>query len=84
AEHPRPVPVPPAPPEPEPLPLPDPAPVPPPTPPLVRVVVRVPEQRQLGGLVGWLATGPMLGPVPVWSLILLGLVVLLAQLGILG
>ena len=85
SEHPRPVPLPPGPPEPEPNPSPDPDPVP--TPPLYRperVIVRVPEQRQVGGLVGWLATGPMLGPVPVWALLLLGFGALLVQLGLLG
>ncbi|HSH81925.1 MAG TPA: hypothetical protein VLA19_25650, partial [Herpetosiphonaceae bacterium] len=83
AQHPRPVPVPPGPPEPEPVPTPDPSPVP--TPPLVqRVVVRVPEPAPLGGLVGWLATGPMLGPVPVWALLLLAFGALLVQLGLLG
>ncbi len=47
-------------------------------------VVRVPEQRELGGFVGWLATGPMLGPVPVWALLLLAFGALLVQLGLLG
>ena len=85
AEHPRPVPVPPGPPEPEPLPDPDPSPVP--TPPLYRpqrVIIRVAEPRQVGGLVGWLSTNPMLGPVPVWALLLLGFGALLVQLGLLG
>ena len=85
AEHPRPVPVPPGPPEPEPNPNPDPAPMP--TPPLYRpqrVIVRVSEQRQVSGLVGWLSTNPMLGPVPVWALLLLGFGALLVQLGLLG
>ncbi len=85
AEHPRPVPLPPGPPEPEPSPSPDPAPVPPA--PLYqpqRVIVRVPEPRQVGGLVGWIASGPMLGPVPVWALLLLAFGMLLVQLGLLG
>jgi hypothetical protein len=51
---------------------------------IVRQVVRVPEPRQVGGLVGWLSTNPMLGPVPVWALLLLGFGALLVQLGLLG
>ncbi len=83
AEHPRPVPVPPGPPEPEPNPGPEPDPVP--TPPLVqRVVVRVPETRQIGGLMGWLATWPMVGPFPVAALLLAVVVFLAAALGLLG
>ena len=77
--------MPPGPPEPEPNPGPDPDPVP--RPPLYRpqrVVVRVPEPRQVGGLVGWLSTNPMLGPVPIWALLLLAFGALLVQLGLLG
>jgi hypothetical protein len=51
---------------------------------IVRQVVRVPEPRQVGGLVGWLSTNPMLGPVPVWALLLLAFGALLVQLGLLG
>ncbi len=54
------------------------------TTPVQRVIVRVPEPRQMGGLVGWLASGPMFGPVPVWALLLLAFGALLVQLGLLG
>ncbi|HSH81149.1 MAG TPA: helix-turn-helix domain-containing protein [Herpetosiphonaceae bacterium] len=49
-----------------------------------RVIVRVPEQRQLGGLLGWLATWPMVGPFPVAALLLAVVVFLAAALGLLG
>ncbi len=51
---------------------------------IVRQIVRVPEPRQIGGLVGWISTGPMFGPIPIWALLLLAFFALLAQLGLLG